>query len=118
MKHMRISLAIGGLILGLAMNSYGQDTKDSLKIPKSSFEYGFKCILLTDSLKVYKDHLHVIDGKIFKHHPGHIKQQDVASIHILKPYTAMAIYGKEASGGAILITTKAYKTRWEKAKNE
>lgn len=55
------------------------------------------------SLSGSQDPLVVVDGTPFG---GYVNPNDIASVTILKDASAAAIYGSQASGGVILITTK------------
>lgn len=55
------------------------------------------------SLNGSQDPLVVVDGVPFG---GYVNPNDIASITILKDAASAAIYGSQASGGVILITTK------------
>lgn len=58
------------------------------------------------SLNGSQDPLVVVDGVPFG---GYVNPNDVESVTILKDASAAAIYGSQASGGVILITTKSGK---------
>ena len=55
------------------------------------------------SLNGSQDPLVVVDGMPFG---GYVNPNDIASVTILKDAASAAIYGSQASGGVILITTK------------
>lgn len=59
------------------------------------------------SLNGSQDPLVVVDGVPFG---GYVNPNDVESVTILKDASAAAIYGSQASGGVILITTKSGKS--------
>ncbi|MGF7232706.1 SusC/RagA family TonB-linked outer membrane protein [Arachidicoccus sp.] len=57
----------------------------------------------TSTISGSSDPLVVVDGLPFA---GYVNPNDIASITILKDAASAAIYGSQASGGVILITTK------------
>jgi len=56
--------------------------------------------------KLRKVALIVVDGQIYKKDLKTIDANTIAEITILKPKAGMALYGKQAANGVILITTK------------
>lgn len=93
-----IANALLGKVGGLAMNQTAS--------PNSSLDLQLRG---STSIKSSQGPLIVIDGI-----PGgdlrSVQQEDIESIDVLKDGSAAAIYGTQAAGGVILITTKKAKT--------
>lgn len=79
------------------VKAYNPTQKDSAKV-----------ILHTITSSTGQDPIYIVDGKVVKLSPSEIDPKNVNSMTVLKGASAVSVYGKEAKGGAIIITTKKH----------
>jgi TonB-dependent SusC/RagA subfamily outer membrane receptor len=91
-----LSSALGGKIVGESHTLVAVDHYDKIRL------HGESAIDATTGAKL----IYVVDGTIIASDSRDISPDDIADLTVLNGATAAAIYGAQASAGAIVITTK------------